>query len=162
MDKNTLIELTADIVSAHAEHNRVEIADLPRVIQTVYDALAGAGQPDIVAEPRPEPAVPIRSSLKGDAIICLECGARMKMLKRHLSNDHGLSPADYRKRWDLPGDYPMITPAYAEKRRSIAKSIGLGRKQGVEASATKMRSAPDEEANAGTEAEEETAWAAAR
>lgn len=154
MDKKTLIELTADIVTAHAEHNRVEIADLPLVIQSVFDALARAGLPDIVAEPRPEPAVSIRSSFKGDVIICLECGARMKMLKRHLLNDHGLSPTDYRKRWDLPGDYPMIAPAYSEKRRSIAKSFGLGRKPGVEASASKMRSAPDEEANAVAEAGE--------
>ena len=153
MDKNTLMELTADIVSAHAEHNRVEIADLPRAIQTVYDALAGAGQPGIIAEARPEPAVAIRSSLKGDAIICLECGGRMKLLKRHILNDHGLSPADYRERWSLPGDYPMIAPDYAEKRRSIAKTIGLGRKPGAEVAARKMRSAPDEEAQQETERE---------
>ncbi len=144
MNSNTLMELTADIVSAHVSNNRVEVADVPRVIQSVYDALANAGQ-SAVADARPDPAVSIRSSVKADAIVCLECGARMKMLKRHLSNEHGLSPDDYRKRWDLPAEYPMIAPAYSETRRSIAKSIGLGRQAGRKIGPLDRSFAPAEE-----------------
>lgn len=137
MNNTTLLELTADIVSAHVGHNGVEAAALPRLIQSVYDALAGAGQPAPAIEERPEPAVSIRSSVKPDAIACLECGARMKMLKRHLSVDHGLSPADYRTRWGLPGDYPMVAPVYSGKRRELAVKIGLGRKPGETSAARK-------------------------
>ncbi|MBV1691404.1 MucR family transcriptional regulator [Novosphingobium sp. G106] len=129
MDHTTLIELTADIVSAHLGHNRVDLADVPRVIDAVYVALADAAQSATTPiEARPEPAVPIRSSLKADAIVCLACGARMKMLKRHLRVDHDQSPADYRTRWDLPHDYPMVALAYSETRRAIARETGLGRK----------------------------------
>jgi predicted transcriptional regulator len=128
MDTAILLELTADIVSAHVGHNRVEPADVPHLIQSVYVALAGTGQGAPAIEEAPEPKVPIRSSVKSDAIACLECGARMKMLKRHLTSDHGLSPIEYRLRWNLPHDYPMVAPDYSTKRRALAKSIGLGRK----------------------------------
>ncbi len=131
MDNETLIELTADIVSAHVGHNRIEVAAVPRLIQSVYDALASAGQPASSPAPVLQPKVSVRASVKPEAITCLDCGARMKMLKRHLAVDHGLTPEDYRARWGLPADYPMVAPDYAEKRRTLAKQIGLGRKPGA-------------------------------
>jgi predicted transcriptional regulator len=130
MNHETLITLAADIVSAHVSHNSVEAGQLPKLIQSVYGALADAGQPAPAMELRPEPAVSIRSSVKPSAIACLECGEKLKMLKRHLSSDHNLSPADYRARWDLPSDYPMVAPEYSAKRAELAKTIGLGRKPG--------------------------------
>jgi predicted transcriptional regulator len=128
MDNETLMELTTDIVSAHVGHNHVASTDVPRLIQSVYDALAGAARPAPVVENKPEPAVTIRASVKPDAITCLECGAKLKMLKRHLGADHGLSPADYRARWGLAADYPMTAPDYSAKRQQLAKAVGLGRK----------------------------------
>ena len=124
-----LITLTADIVTAHVANNNVDGSALPSLISSVYGALAGLGTP-VVAEVRPEPAVSIRSSVKNDHIVCLECGTKMKMLKRHLMTDHGLSPEDYKARFGLAADYPLVAPDYAEKRRELAKKIGLGRKPG--------------------------------
>lgn len=133
MENDALLTLTTDIVSAHVSHNNITAADLPQLIQTVYGALAGAGQSETVPEARPEPAVSIRSSVKPSAITCLECGAKMKMLKRHLGTDHNTTPAEYRIRWGLPTDYPMVTPEYSAKRQELAKKIGLGRKPGASA-----------------------------
>lgn len=127
--KEMLITLTADIVTAHVANNNVEVADLPSLIQNVHGALAGLGTGS-VEEAQPEPAVSVRSSVKPGHIVCLECGKKMKMLKRHLSTDHGLSIDDYRARFNLPADYPMVAPDYAEKRRELAKKIGLGRQPG--------------------------------
>ena len=121
--------LASDIVAAHVSNNDVSVADVPSLIQNVYGALAGLGAAPVV-EVKPEPAVSVRSSVKADHIVCLEDGKKMKMLKRHLMTDHGLTPAEYRTRWGLPGDYPMVAPDYAEKRRVLAKQIGLGRKPG--------------------------------
>ena len=123
----TLITLTSDIVAAHVSNNNVTVEDVPTLIQNVYGALAGLGAAPQVVE-KPEPAVSIRSSVKNDHIVCLEDGKKMKMLKRHLMTDHGLTPAEYRARWSLAADYPMVAPDYAEKRRVLAKQIGLGRK----------------------------------
>lgn len=139
MNNETLLELTVDIVSAHVGHNRVEAADVPNLIQTVYAALAGTGQPAPAAQEMLQPKVSIRSSVKPDALTCLECGAKMKMLKRHIGADHGLSPDDYRARWGLPSDYPMVAPDYSGKRRELAKKIGLGRKPGEKVMARKTR-----------------------
>jgi predicted transcriptional regulator len=125
----TLITLTSDIVAAHVSNNSVTVEDVPTLIQNVYGALAGLGVAPQVEE-KPGPAVSIRSSVKNDHIVCLEDGKKMKMLKRHLMTDHGLTPAEYRARWSLPADYPMVSPDYAEKRRALAKKIGLGRKPG--------------------------------
>jgi predicted transcriptional regulator len=125
----TLITLTSDIVAAHVSNNGVSVDEVPTLIQNVYGALAGLGATPQV-EARPEPAVSIRASIKNDHIVCLEDGKKMKMLKRHLMTDHGLTPAEYRARWGLPADYPMVAPDYAEKRRVLAKEIGLGRKPG--------------------------------
>ena len=124
-----LITLTSDIVTAHVANNDVDVADLAPLIQNVYGALAGLGTQK-VKEERPEPAVSVRSSVKNDHIVCLEDGKKMKMLKRHLMTDHGMTPDEYRQRWNLPADYPMVAPDYAEKRRELAKKIGLGRKPG--------------------------------
>jgi predicted transcriptional regulator len=131
MDNSVLMELTTDIVSAHVGHNRIEASDVPRLIHSVYGALAHADHPAPVIEAKPQPAASIRSSVKPDAIACLECGAKLKMLKRHIGTDHGLSPADYRARWGLPAGYPMVAPAYSQKRQELAKKMGLGRKPGT-------------------------------
>ncbi|WP_271078309.1 MucR family transcriptional regulator [Aurantiacibacter sp. MUD61] len=125
----TLIELTADIVTAHVANNNVDVDAVPALIQNVYGALAGLGV-EAPSEERPEPAVSIRASVKHDHVVCLEDGKKMKMLKRHLMTDHGMTPEEYRERWNLPADYPLVAPAYAEKRRELAKKIGLGRKPG--------------------------------
>ena len=128
-NKETLLMLTSDIVAAHVSNNSVSVDEVPALIQNVYGALAGLGNAP-AAEEKLEPAVSVRSSVKADHIVCLEDGKRMKMLKRHLMTDHGLTPAEYRTRWGLPADYPMVAPDYAEKRRVLAKQIGLGRKPG--------------------------------
>jgi predicted transcriptional regulator len=127
----TLITLTSDIVAAHVSNNSVAVGELATVITSVYGALAGLGQAVVVEEKAPEPAVSIRSSIKPDYITCLEDGKRLKMLKRHLMTHYNLTPDQYRARWGLAADYPMVAPNYAEKRRELAKKIGLGRKPGV-------------------------------
>jgi predicted transcriptional regulator len=126
--RETLITLAADIVAAHVSNNSVAVSDLPVLISNVYTALAGLSPGQPVAEPLPEPAVSIRSSIKNDHIVCLEDGKKLKMLKRHLMTRYSMTPDQYRTRWNLPSDYPMVAPAYAEKRRELAKKIGLGRK----------------------------------
>lgn len=126
----TLLTLTTDIVSAYLGHNKVQTADVPQVIQAVYGALACAGEPGVVREAKPEPAVSIRSSVKPNAITCLECGEKMKMLKQHLRIRHNLTPAEYRRRWGLSADYPIVSPEYSAKRRELAVTIGLGRTPG--------------------------------
>jgi len=126
-DEN-LITLTADIVSAHVENNQVALSDLPGLITKVHAALASLGVPAPAPTAEQEPAVSIRSSIKPDFIVCLEDGKKLKMLKRHLRTTYGMSPADYRAKWKLPADYPMVAPNYAEQRRSLAHKIGLGRK----------------------------------
>lgn len=126
--RETLITLAADIVAAHVSNNSVAVSDLPVLISNVYTALAGLSPGQPVAEPLPEPAVSIRSSIKNDHIVCLEDGKKLKMLKRHLMTRYNMTPDQYRTRWNLPSDYPMVAPAYAEKRRELAKKIGLGRK----------------------------------
>ena len=130
--KETLITLTSDIVAAHVSNNSVGTDDLPVLISKVYGALAGLGEaaPAAPAEPL-KPAVSIRSSVKNDKIICLDCGTELKMLKRHLMTHHGLTVEQYKARWNLAADYPVVAPAYAEKRRDLAVKIGLGRKPGA-------------------------------
>ena len=127
----TLITLTSDIVAAHVSNNSVALDDLAKLITQVYGALAGLGQPVEVVEEAPEPAVSVRSSVKPDYIVCLEDGKKLKMLKRYLMTHYSLTPDQYRARWGLAPDYPMVAPNYAEKRRELAKSIGLGRKPGT-------------------------------
>ncbi|APE28267.1 MucR family transcriptional regulator [Aurantiacibacter gangjinensis] len=124
-----LITLTADIVTAHVANNNVEVDAVPSLIEKVYGALSGLGE-TVKEEERPEPAVPIRSSVKKDHIVCLEDGKKFKMLKRHLKTAYDMTPDEYRERWGLPADYPMVAPNYSEQRRTLAKDIGLGRKPG--------------------------------
>jgi predicted transcriptional regulator len=123
-----LVTLTSDIVAAHVSYNSVAVGDLPTLIANVYGALAGLDKPEIVEEVRPEPAVSVRASIKPDYIVCLEDGKKLKMLKRHLMTHYNMTPEQYRTRWNLPADYPMVAPSYAETRRDLAKKIGLGRK----------------------------------
>lgn len=125
-----LITLTSDIVAAHVSNNSVAVDDVAGLIGNVYTALAGLGQTVVSEEKLPEPAVSIRSSVKPDYIVCLEDGKKLKMLKRHLMTHYSMTPEQYRARWNLPADYPMVAPNYAEKRRDLAKKIGLGRKPG--------------------------------
>lgn len=125
----TLITLTADIVSAHVSNNSVAVSDLPVLITNVHNALSGLG--DAAAEPevKQEPAVSIRASIKPDYVVCLEDGKKLKMLKRHLMTHYQMTPDQYRAKWNLPADYPMVAPNYAEQRRALAKKIGLGTKR---------------------------------
>ncbi len=129
--KETLITLTSDIVAAHVSNNDVAVGDLPSLITNVYGALAQLGETVEIEEPRPEPAVSIRNSVKPDYIVCLEDGKKLKMLKRYIRTNYNMTPEEYRARWGLPADYPMVAPNYAEKRRDLAKKIGLGRKPGT-------------------------------
>lgn len=124
-----LIALTSDIVAAHVNNNSVPLEDVPALIRNVYGALADLRVP-AAADRKLEPAVSVRSSVKTDHIVCLEDGKKMKMLKRHLTTAHGLTPAEYRARWGLAADYPMVAPEYVERRRALAEQMGLGRKPG--------------------------------
>ena len=124
-----LLELTAEVVSAHASNNTVAASDLPQVIKDVYATFSTLG---VAAPPieLPTPVVPIKKSVTPDFIICHEDGKKLKMLKRHLKTSYNMSPEEYRERWGLPIDYPMVAPNYAKKRSTLAKKIGLGRKPG--------------------------------
>lgn len=132
-DKSELLALTAEIVAAHVSNNRLEAAELPALIRQVYGTLAGIdgnGAPaanNNKAAERPAPAVAVKKSVLPDYIICLEDGKKLKMLKRHLMSHYGLTPEQYRERWGLPADYPMVAPNYALQRQALAKKIGLGR-----------------------------------
>ena len=125
-----LITLTADIVAAHVSNNSVAVSDVSNLISNVHAALSEISGPAVVEEIALEPAVPIRNSIKRDYIVCLDDGKKLKMLKRHLMTHYGMTPDDYRAKWGLPADYPMVAPAYAEQRRELAKAIGLGRAPG--------------------------------
>lgn len=127
--EDTLLTLTADIVAAHVSNNSVAVNDLPNLIQNIHSALNGISGRSAAPEPKPEPKVPIRSSVKPDYIVCLEDGKRLKMLKRHLMTHYNMTPDQYRQKWGLAADYPMVAPNYAEQRRTLAKSIGLGTKR---------------------------------
>jgi predicted transcriptional regulator len=118
-----ILRLASTIVSAHLSKNSVPLADLPAMIRDVYDALAS----NVTGPaPAPDPAVPIKKSITQDYLICLDDGKKLKMLKRHLKTAYGMSPEDYRAKWGLNSDYPMVAPAYAKKRSDLAKAIGLG------------------------------------
>ncbi len=123
-EKPELLEFTTKIVAAHLSGNSVPPADLPALIRSVHDALASTG-----AEPAPPPvpAVPVKKSVTPNYLVCLEDGKKLKMLKRHLRTAYDMSPDDYRAKWGLASDYPMVAPAYAKQRSELAKAIGLGR-----------------------------------
>jgi predicted transcriptional regulator len=122
-----ILELTAEIVASYVSNNTVASADLGGVIQDVYRAMSNLGSQTSTFE-RPKPAVTLKKSVTPDFIICLEDGKKLKMLKRHLKTAYNMSPEDYRERWGLPADYPMVAPNYAKHRSSLAKKIGLGTK----------------------------------
>lgn len=122
-----LLEFTTEIVAAHAGNNTVAPDDLPKLIQDVYKTLSGLGAAQPVIE-RPKPAVAVKKSVFPDFIICLEDGKKLKMLKRHLKTAYNMTPEEYRERWGLASDYPMVAPNYAKHRSNLAKKIGLGTK----------------------------------
>lgn len=122
-----ILELTAEIVSAHVSNNSVPLSELPGLIQEVYKTLSAVGR-GAPAPDKPQPAVPIKKSVFPDYIICLEDGKKLKMLKRHLKTAYNMTPEQYRERWGLPPDYPMVAPNYAQRRSELAKKIGLGTK----------------------------------
>lgn len=127
---DTLKELTAEVVAAYVSNNTVPVSDLPALIADVYRALSGTGAAPQEAPPeKPKPAVSVRKSINRDHLVCLEDGQKFKSLKRHLMTHHGLTPEQYRERWDLAADYPMVAPAYAEARSRLAKDMGLGQKR---------------------------------
>ncbi len=140
-ENGNLIGLVADIVSAYVSNNSVPAADLPGLIATTHAAISGLGAPPApVVEERPTPIVSIKKSITPEFLICLEDGKNFKSLKRHLRTAYNMSPEDYRTRWGLPADYPMVAPAYAEARSTLAKKMGLGqqrRKAPVRAKTTK-------------------------
>ena len=121
-----ILGLAAQIVSAHVRHNSVAADALPRLIQEVYRALVNIGQQP--TQEKAAPAVPVKQSIRQDRIVCLEDGKSFSMLKRHLMTDHKLTPQQYREKWGLPRDYPMVAQNYAKTRSALAKKIGLGRK----------------------------------
>ncbi|MEJ0063031.1 MAG: MucR family transcriptional regulator [Alphaproteobacteria bacterium] len=126
--QDKLLHLTSQIVAAHVGHNNVSADNLPPLINAVYQSLARVGQTMPPAEKqKPEPAVSPRRSVFAEYIICLEDGKKLKMLKRHLKTSYGMTPEQYRERWGLPPDYPMVAPSYAKQRSKLAKQIGLGR-----------------------------------
>ncbi len=124
--KNGLLPMVTEIVAAHLSNNTVTMAEIPRLINEVYAALSNLGQAQAKPSERQEPAIPLKKSVTADYIVCLEDGKKLKMLKRHLRTAYGLTPEQYREKWGLPADYPMVAPNYAKKRSTLARQIGLG------------------------------------
>jgi len=122
-----LLRMTADVVAAYLKHNPLSSAQLPDFIGSVYASLRALENARVVPERAPHPAIPVRKSITPDYLICLEDGKKLKMLKRHLRSSYNMTPDEYRAKWGLPSDYPMVAPNYAEQRSAFAKRIGLGR-----------------------------------
>lgn len=132
MDNESLVTLTADIAAAFVSNNSVATSEVSELISSVHAALIGLGNASSQeTQARPEPAVPVRASIKPDYIVCLEDGKKLKMLKRHLMTHYQMTPAQYREKWNLKADYPMVAPNYAETRKALALKSGLGRKPAV-------------------------------
>ena len=129
MSDDNLLELTAEIVAAHLSSNTVAANDVASLIKSVHGALSGLGAPVPEPEVKQEPAVSIRASVKPDYIVCLEDGKKLKMLKRHLMTHYQMTPGEYRAKWNLPADYPMMAPNYTNQRKELALKIGLGQKR---------------------------------
>ena len=129
IDHGELLALTSDIVAAHVSNNSVPSSELSSLIETVFGTLSKLGQEKSEPEVELKPAVPIKKSVTNDYLICLEDGKKLKMLKRHLKTAYDMTPEDYRAKWGLGPDYPMVAPNYAAKRQELAKKIGLGRKR---------------------------------
>lgn len=142
MADETLITLTADIVSAYVSNNRLNANEVAPAIQSVHAALASLSGTTEAPQEEQKPAVSIRSSIKPDFLVSLESGKKMKMLKRYLMTNYSMTPAEYRAKWNLPADYPMVAPNYSESRKTLAKSIGLGRKPKAVAAAPAAAATP--------------------
>ena len=128
-DKNTLIDMTAEIVSAYVGKNEISAAELPALIQQVYSSLSDVSQGLVIADTEPaKPAISVKRSITADYLVCLEDGKKFKSLKRHLRAHYDMSPEEYRAKWGLPKDYPMVAPNYATARSALAKQMGLGQK----------------------------------
>ena len=129
-NQSDLIALTGQIVAAYVSRNVIPVSDLPTLISTVHQSLINLGKPQEQAEPAADlkPAVPIKKSVHPDHIVCLEDGKKLKMLKRHLATSYGLTPDEYRAKWGLPSDYPMVAPNYAKQRSDLALKLGLGKR----------------------------------
>ena len=125
-EQTNVLDMTAEIVAAYVGNNSVSADQLPGLIQQVHGALKGVGSPAEAPATPQAPAVPVRKSINPDFLVCLEDGRKFKSLKRHLRTKYGMSPEDYRAKWGLPKDYPMVAPSYAEARSQLAKSMGLG------------------------------------
>jgi predicted transcriptional regulator len=128
IDRSELLALTVEIVAAHVGNNAVAGGEVGGLIQSVFDTLRGLASDEPSTPVELNPAVPIRRSVTDDHIVCLEDGKKLKMLKRHLMTDHGMTPDEYRARWGLKRDYPMVAPSYSAQRQVLARQIGLGRK----------------------------------
>ena len=130
LQHNDVLQMTTQVVAAYVGHNSVGEAQIPDVIKSVYASLAGLnGNSELAAKAKQKPAVPVKKSITADYIVCLEDGKKLKMLKRHLRTAYGLSPEDYRAKWGLGSDYPMVAPNYAKQRSAFAKKIGLGKRR---------------------------------
>ncbi|MGH1375879.1 MAG: MucR family transcriptional regulator [Alphaproteobacteria bacterium] len=125
-NNDDLLALTTKVVSSYVSNNTVSVDDIPVIIEKVHTALSNVGNEEASAANRPQPAVPIKRSITPDHLICLEDGKKLKMLKRHLKTAYNMTPEEYRERWGLPADYPMVAPNYAIRRSKLAKDIGLG------------------------------------
>lgn len=125
-NREDILALTTEIVSAYFSNNTVSPSEIPGVIEQVFKTLSNVNTDSIVMADRPQPAVPIKKSINPDYIVCLEDGKKLKMLKRHLKTAYNMTPEQYRERWGLPSDYPMVAPSYAKQRSKLAKDIGLG------------------------------------
>lgn len=123
-----LLTLTTEIASSYVSNNKLEQSEIPELIDNIYKSLSSINNVAPHLAERPQPAVPIKRSITEDHIICLEDGKKLKMLKRHLKTAYNMSPEEYRERWGLPADYPMVAPSYAKRRSNLAKDIGLGKK----------------------------------
>lgn len=128
-----LLSMASDVVAAHVSNNQVEVSEVPNLIKQIYHSLSELSGHTPAVGRRRDPAVPIKKSIQDDYIVCLEDGKKLKMLKRHLKTAYNMTPDEYRDRWQLPKDYPMVAPNYANQRSSLAKKIGLGRKRKVAA-----------------------------
>ena len=127
----TLITLTSDIVAAHVSNNNVTVEEVTALISNVYKSLAALGAPAAPEAAPQKPAVSARASVKPDKVVCMDCGMELQMLKRHLTTHHGMTVDEYRAKWNLAADHPVVAPNYADRRRDLAKKIGLGRKLGT-------------------------------
>jgi len=128
ISREELLALTSEIVSSYVANNTLPANEIPAVIEQVFKTLSNVDQDAGIHADRPKPAVPIKKSITPEYIVCLEDGKQLKMLKRHLKTAYDMSPEEYRERWGLPADYPMVAPEYAKKRSALAKDIGLGKR----------------------------------